>query len=154
MNDVANTISFGMAAFNFQGAVVAAHIHKALVGVNGPVQYNLLSNADSSGLIFAIPNSFGFSSGAKPVGLTLADDINATPWNYYVNVHTTAFGGGEICDQITARFVSAKVRPCRPHNEKAARRPLKRSPQGRTTQAARRRRATTPTKPRPRANSA
>ena len=100
VNDVANTISFGMAAFNFQGAVVAAHIHKALVGVNGPVQYNLLSNADSSGLIFAIPNSFGFSSGAKPVGLTLADDINATPWNYYVNVHTTAFGGGEIRGQL------------------------------------------------------
>jgi hypothetical protein len=100
VDDVANTISYGMAGFNFQGAVNAAHIHKAMMGVNGPVQYDLLSNVDASGLVFAIPNSFGFSSGAKSVGLMLAGDINATPWNYYVNVHTTAFGGGEIRGQL------------------------------------------------------
>lgn len=100
VDDVANTISFGMAAFNFKGAVVASHIHKAPVGVNGPVQYNLLSNAGASGLIFAIPNSFGFSGTAKPVGPTLADDINLMPWNYYVNVHTNAFPGGEIRGQL------------------------------------------------------
>jgi hypothetical protein len=100
VDDFANTISFGMAAFNFQGAVTAAHIHKALVGVNGRVRYNLLSNADSSGLIFAIPNSFGFSGAGKSLGPTLADAINATPWNFYVNVHTNAFGGGEIRGQL------------------------------------------------------
>jgi len=100
VDDVADTISFGMAAFNFVGAVTAAHIHLGLAGINGGVVYNLLANADSSGLVFAIPNSFGFASAAKPVGLTLADNINAMPWNYYVNVHTAAFGGGEIRGQL------------------------------------------------------
>lgn len=100
VDDIANTISFGMAAFNLQGGVAGAHIHQALAGVNGPVVYNLLLNADSTGLVFSIPNSFGFAGTTKSVGLTLADDINLTPWNFYVNVHTSAFGGGEIRGQV------------------------------------------------------
>ena len=100
VDDVANTISFGMAAFNFQSAVTAAHIHLGLAGSNGPVQYNLLSNADSSGLVFATPNSFGFAGTNKAVGLLLAGDINAAPWNYYVNVHTAGNPGGEIRGQV------------------------------------------------------
>jgi len=106
VDDVANTISFGMAAFNFMGTVTAAHIHIGLAGSNGGVVYNLynlsnplLNNADSSGLVFFMPNSFGFASAAKPVGL-LAGAINAAPWNYYVNVHTTFKPTGEIRGQL------------------------------------------------------
>jgi len=100
VDDVADTISFGMAAFNFMGMVTAAHIHIGLAGSNGSVVYNLLTNADSSGLVFSLPNSFGFASAAKSVGLTLADNINAMPWNYYVNVHTTFKPTGEIRGQL------------------------------------------------------
>lgn len=99
VNDVADTISFGMAAFNFQSAVTGAHIHLAPAGSNGGVQYSLLGNADSSGLIFAIPNSFGIAGSNKAVG-SLADAINAMPWNFYVNVHTMGNPGGEIRGQL------------------------------------------------------
>lgn len=99
VDDVANTISFGFAAFNLQGAVVGAHIHEAAAGMSGDVKYNLLANVDMSGTVFGTPNSFGFSGINKGVG-ALAGEINEAPWMYYVNVHTTAFGGGEIRGQL------------------------------------------------------
>ena len=110
VDDTANTVSFSMAAFNFVGTVTAAHIHFGLAGSNGSVVYDLYNlsipasnNSDISGLIFFIPNSFGFATtSAKPVGLTLADNINAMPWSYYVNVHTTFKPGGEIRGQVAA----------------------------------------------------
>jgi hypothetical protein len=47
-----------------------------------------------------MPNSISFAGQSKPIDGTLASLINAQPWNYYVNVHTTAFPGGEVRGQL------------------------------------------------------
>jgi len=68
--------------------VVAAHIHRAPVGVNGPVVVPLT----------AVQN--GTASGCASVPRTLIDEIMADPTGFYVNVHTTVFPGGALRGQL------------------------------------------------------
>jgi hypothetical protein len=69
---------------------VAAHIHLAPVGVNGPIVVPL-----------APLNAQGKSSGCVAnVDAALAANIAAHPEQYYVNVHTTANPGGDIRGQL------------------------------------------------------
>ena len=106
INDTTNVISYQFTGFSLAGTFAAAHIHRALAGVNGPVVYNLVTAADYSGPVtfppnISIPNSWallGQNETNMVAGLGLL--INATPWNFYVNVHTSAFGGGEIRGQL------------------------------------------------------
>jgi CHRD domain len=105
IDDTANLISYQFTGFNFVGTFAAAHIHRALAGVNGPVVYDLVPAADYSGPVtfgpIAIPNSWALL-GQSETDMTagLGALINAQPWNYYVNVHTSAFPGGEIRGQL------------------------------------------------------
>jgi hypothetical protein len=103
VDDVADTISFAVVAFNLQGSFAAAHIHFAPVGVNGPVVFNLVTTADFSGPVTigttTIPNSWSLVGSNKAAG-SLADAINAAPWDYYVNLHTSSYPGGEIRGQL------------------------------------------------------
>lgn len=106
VDDVANTLGFVLTAFNLQGgAVTGAHIHNAPVGVNGGVVFNLINNADFTGPVtvgaFQIPNSYALVGSNKAAGVTLADMINAEPWKFYVNLHTTNLPGGEIRGQVS-----------------------------------------------------
>ena len=103
VDDTANTISFVLTAFTLQGAFANAHIHgPALPGTNAGVVFGLLSNADAHGPVtvgsYGIPNSYALVGTSK--ASSFADAINATPWLYYVNLHTTAFTGGEIRGQL------------------------------------------------------
>lgn len=108
INDSTNVISYQFAGFNLAGAFSAAHIHRALAGVNGGVVYNLVTAADYSGPvtfgtgpIFIIPNSWGLlGQNETNMAAGLGALINAKPWEYYVNVHTVAFPGGEIRGQL------------------------------------------------------
>ena len=80
-----------------------SHIHRGAAGTNGPVIINF---ATSAGQIAG-----GRVSGAGPVatfqsGNLLASDLTnlanpANAGNFYVNVHSTAFPGGEIRGQLT-----------------------------------------------------
>lgn len=103
VDDTLDTITFSLAAFDLQGAFTMAHIHgPAPVGVNSGFVFNLGTNADYSGPVmagpFAIPNSH-LLFGADKV-TTSADAINAQPWLFYLNLHTTVYGGGEIRGQL------------------------------------------------------
>ena len=103
VNDTADTISFVLTAFTLQGAFGNAHIHgQAMPGSNADVVFGLLSNADAAGQVmvgsFAIPNSYALVGSNKAT--TFADAINAAPWMFYVNLHTSAFPGGEIRGQL------------------------------------------------------
>jgi hypothetical protein len=70
--------------------VVGAHIHRAPPGVAGPVVIPLTNPTN------------GFSYTCPTVSPALVEEIRANPGNFYANVHTTAFPGGEIRGQLAA----------------------------------------------------
>jgi uncharacterized protein (TIGR03437 family) len=80
---------------------VGMHIHRGLPGFNGPVVIN-------SGL--SGPVSAGTGSGnlhypvdldtTNAAGLSAAADLINNPGVYYVNIHTTAYPGGEVRGQL------------------------------------------------------
>lgn len=106
VDDTLDTITFVLTAFNLQGTFAAAHIHgPALPGVNAGVVFGLTgANADYAGPVmagpFPIANSYMLYGADKAAGPSLADAINAQPWMYYVNLHTSAYPGGEIRGQM------------------------------------------------------
>ena len=72
----------------------AAHIHRAPVGSNGPVVFPLSSSG---------PSSFGGTTAP----LTDVDLIDLHTGGFYVNVHSAAFPGGEIRDQVVRGYLNA-----------------------------------------------
>lgn len=96
------TISFKLIVANLED-VVAAHIHVAPAGENGPIVVPLengLVPGTSNGVL--AEGTFTAADLTGPLaGQSLADllaDVEAG--NTYVNVHTTANPGGEIRGQI------------------------------------------------------
>lgn len=84
-NVLANTIDYSYTRTAFTTAETAAHIHGfAAPGVSAGVKINLPLGAHKAGVL-AYPN---------------ADEGNYIAGLSYVNVHTTAFGGGEIRGQV------------------------------------------------------
>lgn len=73
----------------------AAHIHKGVVGTNGPVIASLAAPGDGNAADCLTEGE----AGKFPTGERVAD-ILATPANYYVNVHNAAFPGGVIRGQL------------------------------------------------------
>ena len=76
---------------NLEAPATAAHIHVAPVGVPGPIVVPLS------------PPTSGSSQGCQTVDRALAKNIAKHPEEYYVNVHTTVFPGGEIRGQLQKR---------------------------------------------------
>lgn len=85
--------------------IVAAHIHKAAIGENGPVMINLIANQPASGL----------ENGLIVEGILTAQDLrpmfssdnlndliaNLNSGMAYVNLHTQSNPGGQIRGQIS-----------------------------------------------------
>jgi hypothetical protein len=84
----------GQVAYNISvtgiTSIQAAHIHRGAAGVNGPVVVNFNPTFNASGV----------ARGAVAIPEVLAAEIEANPANFYVNVHTTAFPGGEVRGQL------------------------------------------------------
>ena len=70
---------------------VAAHIHAAPAGVNGPIVVSLGTPTGGS--------SSGCTTG---IDRALIQDIIKNPSQYYVNVHTTEFPGGAVRGQLSS----------------------------------------------------
>lgn len=67
------------------GPAAAAHVHLAPPGLNGPIVFPLtITGTTYSGTFTPTP----------------ADLVNLRTGNWYINVHTAAFGGGEIRGQL------------------------------------------------------
>jgi CHRD domain/Secretion system C-terminal sorting domain/Ig-like domain CHU_C associated len=90
-NQLVLKVSFNGLAANAS----ASHIHKAVVGVNGPVQIGF------TGVPAATSGSFTYTG---TLTATQATDLLAGL--YYVNVHNASFPGGEIRGQLSTACVA------------------------------------------------
>ncbi len=88
VNSGQGRICYRLTVANLSSTVVAAHIHKAPAGVNGPIVVPL------------VPPVTGSSEACATVDRMLAKDIRNNSEAYYVNVHTTAFPGGAVRGQL------------------------------------------------------
>ena len=79
---------------NLTGIPIAAHIHRGIAGVVGPVV--VPAGASFTGL------QANSSTGCVDMDPALATEITTTPSNFYVNVHTSDFPGGAIRGQLSA----------------------------------------------------
>ena len=82
-----NTISYDIVAVGLTGPATAAHIHRGPVGTNGGVAFGL--------------TSVGVDQWKGTTGPVAAADLDLLLTDgLYVNIHTAAFGGGEIRGQV------------------------------------------------------
>jgi hypothetical protein len=90
LNPGQGTVCYALTASGLSAPAVAAHVHVAPAGTNGPVVVPLSVAADGSG-----------SGCVNDVSRDLIQAIIQDPSAYYVNVHTTAFPGGAIRGQLS-----------------------------------------------------
>ncbi len=87
-NNARGELCVHIKAGGFEGEVIAGHIHESPAGVNGPVVVNL--EVDSPRF-----------KNCVAVDAELLAAIQEDPSSYYINIHTTAFPGGEIRGQLS-----------------------------------------------------
>jgi hypothetical protein len=98
---ITNYIAWDARANGIANATLS-HIHRAAAGVNGPVVINFATSAAQ--IANGRTVGAGPVTGSQSANLTPADLTNlSTPSGaagYYVNIHSTAFPGGEVRGQL------------------------------------------------------
>lgn len=87
--DGADRICYEIEEVRNLGPVTAAHIHRGAAGAAGPPVVTLEPPTD------------GHSKACAEVAGSLADEIEANPAMFYVNVHTSDYPDGAIRGQLT-----------------------------------------------------
>ena len=70
-------------------SITAAHIHRGAAGISGPPVVPLTT-----------PDANGRSEGCSAIDQAVARDMVGRAFDYYVNVHTTAFPTGAVRGQL------------------------------------------------------
>lgn len=92
INQGQGTVCFDLDWADVDGNVVAAHIHAAPAGVNGPVVVPLFSSF--------LGGTDSASGCVGDLDKALVKAIRKQPADYYVNVHSTTFPGGAVRGQL------------------------------------------------------
>jgi hypothetical protein len=90
INPGTGTVCYEWSVSNAATPIAAAHIHRGVAGVAGPVVVPLPPTGQSSGS--------GCTTG---VDRSLALDIIRHPWNFYVNTHNSPFPAGVARGQLS-----------------------------------------------------
>jgi hypothetical protein len=90
INPGTGTVCYEWSVSNAATPIAAAHIHRGVAGVAGPVVVPLPPTGQSSGS--------GCTTG---VDRSLALDIIRHPWNFYVNTHNAEFPAGVARGQLS-----------------------------------------------------
>jgi hypothetical protein len=89
---------------NLIGTYTASHIHgPAPVGVNAGVKWGFV--APTAPWVFSNGNHDGTLTNFIVTGITPTDVTNLNNGQFYVNVHSTSFPGGEIRGQLNPAVV-------------------------------------------------
>jgi len=87
LNQGQGEVCWDIAVSNLTSPVILAHIHHGAAGTNGPVVVDFMEPVN--GL-----------NGCVHADAALIKAIRQNPADYYVNVHTTMFPGGEVRGQL------------------------------------------------------
>src|SRR5262249_10307068 len=99
-----NQISVSCQFQNLQGTYTFAHIHGPTpAGTNAGVNWDLTS--PSVPWVFSNANHDGSLTNYVILGITATDVNNLNAFQFYMNVHSTAFPGGEIRGQVGSSAV-------------------------------------------------
>jgi len=92
-NDVTNALAYTLTWENLLGDVTNMHFHNGAIGVGG-------------GVDLGIPEPWT-SPYTSPIDLQIdeAQEANLLAGDWYVNVHTANYGGGEIRGQVNVNLV-------------------------------------------------
>lgn len=89
---------------NLVGTYTASHIHgPAPVGVNAGVKWGFV--APAAPWVFSNSNHNGTLTNFIVTGIVAADVTNLNAGQFYVNVHSTTYPGGEIRGQLNLAVV-------------------------------------------------
>jgi hypothetical protein len=87
LNQGQGEVCWDITVTDLTSPVILAHIHIGAAGTNGPVVVDFMEPVN--GL-----------NGCVEADAALIKDIRKNPSDYYVNVHTTMFPGGEVRGQL------------------------------------------------------
>lgn len=100
-DNVTNVLDFTMMFNGLTGPTTSAHFHKAGPGMNGPVQIGLVG--------FPLGVTSGYYSDAYVLTPEQETDLLCGLW--YINIHTTAYPGGEIRSQLKEGMTIGELTP-------------------------------------------
>lgn len=99
LNAAGTQLSISVQFQNLVAAYTASHIHgPAPAGTNAPVKWGF--NGVPAGWVFNAATTSGTLTNFLVTGITPTDVTNLNNGQFYVNIHSTTFPGGELRAQL------------------------------------------------------
>lgn len=104
LNAAQNQLSVSVQFHNLVGTYTASHIHgPGAAGTNQPVKWGFVGVP--AGWVFSNANHDGTLSNFIVNGITPTDVTNLNNGQFYVNIHSNTFPGGEVRGQLGSQPV-------------------------------------------------